>query len=231
MKDKRQRITAAWPYAAVYADPAFAASILQAAANSVAMPFGYPQNAMLNQLPHSMSHQMQTTSPYMPYGYSRYTPYPIPAQRNPSSIPTNNNYNTIMNNQSVPQGYQPISKSHTPPHEHMPSPSSPNSSLSLSPGSDKQLFSPQKPLAASQPIPHHHLSHHQHQQYHQHPPMGLLMTTNSPQSTSSSSSPPIHSAMPQPPMQRLESPPSATHQTQVKELTEKPKLFKPYKSS
>lgn len=29
MKDKRQRIAVAWPYAAVYSDPAFAASILQ----------------------------------------------------------------------------------------------------------------------------------------------------------------------------------------------------------
>ncbi|KAI5638091.1 homeobox domain-containing protein [Phthorimaea operculella] len=34
MKDKRQRIAVAWPYAAVYSDPAFAASILQAAASS-----------------------------------------------------------------------------------------------------------------------------------------------------------------------------------------------------
>uniref|UniRef100_A0AAG5DEP1 Homeobox domain-containing protein n=1 Tax=Anopheles atroparvus TaxID=41427 RepID=A0AAG5DEP1_ANOAO len=42
MKDKRQRIAVAWPYAAVYSDPAFAASILQAAANSVGMPYGYP---------------------------------------------------------------------------------------------------------------------------------------------------------------------------------------------
>ncbi|XP_026472092.1 homeobox even-skipped homolog protein 1-like [Ctenocephalides felis] len=41
MKDKRQRIAVAWPYAAVYSDPAFAASILQAAASSVAMPYGY----------------------------------------------------------------------------------------------------------------------------------------------------------------------------------------------
>lgn len=42
MKDKRQRIAVAWPYAAVYSDPAFAASILQAAATSVALPYAYP---------------------------------------------------------------------------------------------------------------------------------------------------------------------------------------------
>lgn len=215
MKDKRQRITAAWPYAAVYADPAFAASILQAAANSVAMPFGYPQNPML---PHVMPHQMPTSSPYASYGYSRYAPYPIP-QRS-QSIQPNNNY-IMNNNTTIPQGYQPLSlpKTHTPPHELIQSPSSPNSSLSLSPGSDKQLFTPLKSsitsLPNNQPLHHH--------QYQHHSPMGLLTTTSSPQSTSSSSSPPIHSTIQS--MHRLESP------TQIKEATDIPKLFKPYKSS
>jgi len=37
MKDKRQRMAMAWPYA-VYTDPAFAASILQAAANAGSLP-------------------------------------------------------------------------------------------------------------------------------------------------------------------------------------------------
>lgn len=40
MKDKRQRMAIAWPYAAVYTDPAFAASILQAAAST--LPLHYP---------------------------------------------------------------------------------------------------------------------------------------------------------------------------------------------
>lgn len=40
MKDKRQRMAIAWPYAAVYTDPAFAASLLQAAASS--LPLHYP---------------------------------------------------------------------------------------------------------------------------------------------------------------------------------------------
>lgn len=40
MKDKRQRMAIAWPYAAVYTDPAFAASILHAAASS--LPMHYP---------------------------------------------------------------------------------------------------------------------------------------------------------------------------------------------
>lgn len=69
MKDKRQRIAIAWPYAAVYSDPAFAASILQAAANSVGMPYGYPGAA--GQLPTNR----------LAYGFPpsvRYNPYPIP---------------------------------------------------------------------------------------------------------------------------------------------------------
>ncbi|CAH0552101.1 unnamed protein product [Brassicogethes aeneus] len=38
MKDKRQRMAIAWPYAAVYTDPAFAASILQVAASTLHYP-------------------------------------------------------------------------------------------------------------------------------------------------------------------------------------------------
>lgn len=139
MKDKRQRITAAWPYAAVYADPAFAASILQAAVNSVGMPYGYAQNAMLPQMS-VMPPQMQAASHYS-YGYSRYAPYPIP-QRSNQMQP--NTYGMLNGNIGLPQGYQPLSipKTHTPPHE-LQSPTSPHSALSLSPGSD-QLVSPHK---------------------------------------------------------------------------------------
>lgn len=74
MKDKRQRIAVAWPYAAVYADPNFAASILQAAANSVGMPY-YAPNGMVP----------PTQIPYT-YGY-RYSPYQIP-QRNSTNSPS-----------------------------------------------------------------------------------------------------------------------------------------------
>lgn len=77
MKDKRQRIAIAWPYAAVYSDPAFAASILQAAANSVGMPYGYPAGAVpQNPL---MAQQLPTNR--LAYGFPpsvRYNPYPIP---------------------------------------------------------------------------------------------------------------------------------------------------------
>lgn len=79
MKDKRQRIAIAWPYAAVYSDPAFAASILQAAANSVGMPYGYPPGGGM--LPQSalMGHQLPANR--LGYGFPtsvRYNPYPIP---------------------------------------------------------------------------------------------------------------------------------------------------------
>lgn len=57
MKDKRQRLAIAWPYAAVYTDPAFAASLLQAAASS--LPLHYPP-----------------PPPVYPHHYPRYHPYP-----------------------------------------------------------------------------------------------------------------------------------------------------------
>ncbi|XP_018331672.1 segmentation protein even-skipped-like [Agrilus planipennis] len=42
MKDKRQKMAIAWPYAAVYTDPAFAASLLQAAASSLPLHYAPP---------------------------------------------------------------------------------------------------------------------------------------------------------------------------------------------
>ena len=77
MKDKRQRIAIAWPYAAVYSDPAFAASILQAAANSVGMPYGYGPGAVP---PNPLIAQQLPTN-RLAYGFPpsvRYNPYPIP---------------------------------------------------------------------------------------------------------------------------------------------------------
>lgn len=72
MKDKRQRIAVTWPYAAVYSDPAFAASLLQAAANSVGMPYcAPPPNVMHPQLSIIPT---EATHPYA-YGYHRYMPY------------------------------------------------------------------------------------------------------------------------------------------------------------
>ncbi|XP_034650909.1 segmentation protein even-skipped [Drosophila subobscura] len=108
MKDKRQRIAVAWPYAAVYSDPAFAASILQAAANSVGMPYppyaaaaaaaaSNPMLPTMTAMPSMQSmqsmqqmqqmqsmQQMQVPVPGghapSPYGQYRYSPYHIPAR-------------------------------------------------------------------------------------------------------------------------------------------------------
>lgn len=134
MKDKRQRIAVAWPYAAVYSDPAFAASILQAAANSVGFnsPYGYGANPMLPQMPVIPSQLPHTPNHFSSYGY-RYAPYPIPPRS--SQLPTNPSYSSMLN--GMPQGYGSLGmpKTHTPPHD-MQSPGSPHST-SLSPGSDK----------------------------------------------------------------------------------------------
>lgn len=154
MKDKRQRIAVAWPYAAVYSDPAFAASILQAAANSVGMPYGYPTGPMMPQMP-VMPQQMPSN--HFSYGY-RYAPYPMQSrtQQMPQGYP-------ILG--QMPQGYSPLTipKPHTPPHG-LQSPSSNHSGLSLSPGSDVKFdvsISPSKSLNGA--------------------PQGLLMTAPSPQ--------------------------------------------------
>lgn len=206
MKDKRQRIAIAWPYAAIYSDPTMAASILQACANSVGMaPYGAYAHPMIPQIPQVMPPQMHAsaaTNAHFSYGaaaaYHRYGPYPIPppqSQRTPqvsSQLPSqyaNSQHATSYGPLSIPKPQC------TPPHDLLQSPSSQNS---LSPGSDKEINhnssskfdlssssndnSPVKSLAS--------------------PTQGLLMTAP---------------AQPSP------------QQTTVI-LPEKPKLFKPYKS-
>ncbi|KAH8299875.1 hypothetical protein KR044_007112 [Drosophila immigrans] len=89
MKDKRQRIAVAWPYAAVYSDPAFAASILQAAANSVGMPYPPYAPAAAAAAAAAANPMLATGMPTMPvpghaaYGQYRYAPYHIPARPAP----------------------------------------------------------------------------------------------------------------------------------------------------
>uniref|UniRef100_A0A336KNI6 CSON008010 protein n=1 Tax=Culicoides sonorensis TaxID=179676 RepID=A0A336KNI6_CULSO len=170
MKDKRQRIAVAWPYAAVYSDPAFAASILQAAANSVGMPYGYTPNPMLPQMPVMQSHAAAAAasnhfSSYAAAASYRYAPYPIPPRS--SQMPASTPYSSMLGN--MPQGYGPLSipKPHTPPHDLLQSPGSPHST-SLSPGSDKCLSPVSKSLNST--------------------PTGLLMTASSQSSNTSQTS-------------------------------------------
>lgn len=81
MKDKRQRIAVAWPYAAVYSDPAFAASILQAAASSVGLPYGYPSPALIPPF-----HNPQLLPSGYPYPYPTYPRYPYIPPTPPSPV-------------------------------------------------------------------------------------------------------------------------------------------------
>jgi homeobox even-skipped family protein len=202
MKDKRQRIAIAWPYAAIYSDPTMAASILQACANSVGMaPYGvgYGHAPLLPQMP-VMSPQIPSNHfQYSPY---RYAPYPIPPPRNGSvqSSPNSSQYpllNGSLTGSNHHGNYGPLTipKAHcTPPHD-LQSPSSQHSGLSLSPRSEKEHSvskydlssssdnSPVKSLAST--------------------PQGLLITA----------------------------PQSSPLQTILPVTSEKPlKLFKPYKS-
>uniref|UniRef100_A0AAG5DFN8 Homeobox domain-containing protein n=1 Tax=Anopheles atroparvus TaxID=41427 RepID=A0AAG5DFN8_ANOAO len=157
MKDKRQRIAVAWPYAAVYSDPAFAASILQAAANSVGMPYGYPPAPMLTQMPLVPPPAVPNSAhAFTAYGYPRYAPYPIPQRstlQTPGSGPNPAAYPAasamLGAGASLPSAaYAPLAipKAHTPPHDagHQPSHQSPHHHH------------------------HHHHHHHQQQQQQQH---------------------------------------------------------------
>ncbi|XP_058062879.1 segmentation protein even-skipped [Anopheles bellator] len=154
MKDKRQRIAVAWPYAAVYSDPAFAASILQAAANSVGMPYGYPPApAMLTQMtvlppPVPGAPGIPASTHAFTYGYPRYTPYAIPHQRTPAAplsanVPNPGPYPGVsMLGTALPSSYSGphgVPKTHTPPLEtsHASPVASPQSAISLSPVSDR----------------------------------------------------------------------------------------------
>lgn len=186
MKDKRQRIAVAWPYAAVYADPTFAASLLQAAANSVAMPYGYGPNPMIPQMPMIGSSQLTATATADHYSYAyRYAPYSIP-QRNPVNIPASGHVTQLTG----PLPVSPVGLSNThPAFLAMPSPTSPLSSISLSPtGSDPD---------------HHH--HHQ------------LHNNNHSNIRNHQTSNHMHSD-------------NKNEQITTLIKTEKPKLFKPYKS-
>lgn len=137
MKDKRQRMAIAWPYAAVYTDPAFAASLLQAAAST--LPLHYPP-----------------PPPMYTHHYPRYHPYPsfgvptggLPVQQgvgiNPAALPTG--IPQPIPQAQVPQGLNLNLNFDFPPayqHHHAKvSPQSPDlhSEISLSPPVDGLLM-------------------------------------------------------------------------------------------
>ncbi|XP_013110685.1 segmentation protein even-skipped [Stomoxys calcitrans] len=224
MKDKRQRIAVAWPYAAVYSDPAFAASILQAAANSVGMPYGpYPGAAAANPLMASAMPTMPVHG-HNPYGQYRYAPYHLPARPTHAAHPhMGHGMPPHMSAAAAPMaaaaaaaaypamlGVMPptaatyATKTQTPPLDLQSSSSPHSSTLSLSPaGSDHtkvfdRSLSPLRPsLPPQQPI-----------QLPLPSSAGLLMPTAKRPASSMSPPPQTSSLVSEP----------------------KPKLFKPYKT-
>nr|XP_008195064.1 PREDICTED: even-skipped isoform X1 [Tribolium castaneum] len=136
MKDKRQRMAIAWPYAAVYTDPAFAASIFHAAATS--LPLHYPP-----------------PPPVYTHHYARYHPYPnfgVP----PAGIPLQNPGLNL--NPPVTQTQLPLNLGLDFPYQgkfEVPTKSSPRSSpvqsdVSLSPVHEPLLITTEKLAAEGQ---------------------------------------------------------------------------------
>ncbi|CAH1117255.1 unnamed protein product [Phaedon cochleariae] len=123
MKDKRQRMAIAWPYAAVYTDPAFAASLLQAAAST--LPLHYPPPPPMYSAP-----------------YPRYHPYPsfgMPPQMHHNvgmAQPQPQGLNLNLNFDFPHQAYQPAHQPRISPN------SSAHSELSLSPPMHEGLLIP-----------------------------------------------------------------------------------------
>lgn len=200
MKDKRQRIAIAWPYAAIYSDPTMAASILQACANSVGMaPYGgYGHAQLMPQMP-VMSPQMPANHfSYSPY---RYAPYPIPPpQRTPGAPQSSAQYpllnGSLTGSNQMSYGPLTIPKPQCTPPELLQSPASQHSGLSLSPGSDKE---------------HNHSGKYD-------------------LSSSSNDNSPIKSLASTPQGLLMTAPQLSPSQTILPVTPEKPKLFKPYKS-
>lgn len=246
MKDKRQRIAVAWPYAAVYSDPAFAASILQAAANSVGMPYPpYPSAAGNPMLATAMP--SMPVHGHNPYGQYRYNPYHIPQRPQPSAhhlahgMPPHMSANPMAAAaaaypqmlSAMPQSAY-ATKTQTPPLDLQSSSSPHSSTLSLSPaGSDhtKVFDRSLSPLRNSlqQPI-HLPLLQANHQQESSSSSCnnshftstsannsGLLMPSSNSTSTTTSAKRPASSMSP------------PLHHTSLSSEP-KPKLFKPYKT-
>ncbi|KAI4467036.1 segmentation protein even-skipped [Holotrichia oblita] len=136
MKDKRQRMAIAWPYAAVYTDPAFAASLLQAAASS--LPLHYPPPPPVYAHPYPRYH------PYQNFGLPQAgLPMPNPAALNLNqNIPLNPMHQSMapsIPHPQLPQGLNlnlgldlPSYPKFEPPTRASPT-SSPEISLSPAP--------------------------------------------------------------------------------------------------
>lgn len=77
MKDKRQRIIFPWTYPALYADPNFAASMLQATVGPFGMPYAFAPNTVMPQMTPVFPTPHMTLPPSImdPMYSNRYSPY------------------------------------------------------------------------------------------------------------------------------------------------------------
>ncbi|XP_030760228.1 segmentation protein even-skipped [Sitophilus oryzae] len=134
MKDKRQRMAIAWPYAAVYNDPLFAASLLQAAASTVHYP---PQGPMYP--PHYPRYP-----PYPPFAHPGGPGMPVPPLNLIHPPPSMNFPASLGTHQALPQ-HQGLNINlnfgDVPPYQQKISPTdSHRSDLSLSPPAEALLM-------------------------------------------------------------------------------------------
>ncbi|XP_055306746.1 segmentation protein even-skipped-like [Sitodiplosis mosellana] len=154
MKDKRQR-QLNWPIKAVYNDPTFAASLLQAAATSVSMPY-YVPTPIIPQIPIVTPLTQIPSAAVNAYAYGyRYSPYQIP-QRNSTNISAHSHALPSTTHPSGPifmRGYLGNGLNDSFGSDYLKSPSSPISLLSVSPVSEPN------PRDALHRISHHKNSH------------------------------------------------------------------------
>ncbi|KAJ8955884.1 hypothetical protein NQ318_005432 [Aromia moschata] len=154
MKDKRQRMAIAWPYAAVYTDPAFAASLLQAAAST--LPLHYPPP------PPMYTHHYQRYHPYHGFGMpASGLPMPNPGLGvqhgmgiNPGALP--NPLPAAVPHPQLPQGLNlnlnfDFPAATTYQQQQAVSPASPtHSEISMSPPAHEGLLVPAMKVSPTQ---------------------------------------------------------------------------------
>lgn len=93
MKDKRQRFIFPWTYPGLYADPNFAASILQATVGPFGMPYGFGPNSMMPQMtPVFVTPQIALPSLIDPMFTNRYSPYSTSTHAPPLGPNMNNEF-------------------------------------------------------------------------------------------------------------------------------------------
>lgn len=201
MKDKRQRMAFAWPYAAVYTDPAFAASILQCAA--AALPSPHP----------AMYHN---TAPYPPR-FGAYGPHMGPAFQPNPYLPAFPGLNQELHHQAA--GYFHKNQSQGSPQTSQSSPVQALLQHQFQMQPSKGLITP----TFTGPLSNSLLMSGPHQTT---PPPQSYLMNSSPELTDSNPSSPLSSTQDN----GLVIPTSLSPQQTTLVQEPKPKLFQPYKT-